>query len=464
MVRVVSESAALFDAAAILITAALAETIYSGFAIDVPIDYERALGIGLIAAVSAVCAFAYLNLYRSENVLRPRPATFQKIIAGWAGVLITLIVVAFLTKTSAEFSRGWSIVWGLWAPAAIIAGRFAIRSLARRIIGWGNLAHHIAIVGAGPIADRLAMNLKRRSPELVLVGVFDDRHRSRSEDDEALILPIGNTKDLIALGRNTSLDEIIVTVPLGARARLSGLIDELAVLPVDIRICPGLPVIEGTTPSVSYLDDMPLISALKRPIGEWAWMAKNVFDRIGAFLILVMIAPLMLLIGLAVRLESKGPALFRQRRNGFNQEVITVLKFRSMSVMEDGDTITQAGRNDHRVTRLGRFLRRTSLDELPQLLNVLRGDMSLVGPRPHALAHNTHYATIIGHYTNRHRVKPGITGLAQVNGLRGETDTPEKMAARIKYDLYYIDNWSLWLDIKILLRTIIVLPFQKSAY
>ena len=464
MVRVVSESAAAFDALAILATAALAETVYNRLAINAQVDYERALGIGLIAAVSAICTFAYLKLYRSENVLRPRPATLQKVIVGWVSVLIALIVIAFLTKTSSQFSRGWSIVWGVTAPAAIILARFGVRTLAHRLIGWGNLARHVAIVGAGPVADRLASNLKRHSPELVLVGVFDDRQRSRSEDNEALILPIGNTDDLIALGRDSSLDEIIVTVPLNARERLSTLIDELAVLPVDIRVCPGLPVIDGSTPSITYLDDMPLIAALKRPIGEWSWMAKNVFDRIGAFLALLVLAPLMLLVGLAVRLESKGPALFRQRRNGFNQEVITILKFRSMTVMEDSDTIIQAGKNDTRITLLGRFLRRSSLDELPQLINVLRGDMSLVGPRPHAIAHNSHYSKIIGHYVNRHRVKPGITGLAQVNGLRGETDTHDKMAARVKYDLYYIENWSLILDIKIIVRTLLVVLFQRTAY
>lgn len=464
MVRVVNEGAAAFDALAILAMAALAETVYSGMVINAPIDYERALGIGVIAAVSAICTFAYLKLYSSESILRPRAATLQKIIIGWVSVLIALIVIAFLTKTSSQFSRGWSIVWGVTAPAAIIIARLGVRSLAHHLIGWGNLARHVAIVGAGPIADRLASNLKLHSPELVLVGVFDDRQRSRSEVNEALILPIGNTRDLIALGRDASLDEIIVTVPLNARERLSALIDELAVLPVDIRVCPGLPVIDGSSPSITYLDDIPLIAALKRPIGEWSWMAKSILDRTGAFLGLLALAPLMFLIGLAVRLESKGPALFRQRRNGFNQEVITILKFRTMTVMEDSDIIIQAGKNDTRITRLGRFLRRSSLDELPQLINVLRGDMSLVGPRPHAIAHNSHYSKIIGHYVNRHRVKPGMTGLAQVNGFRGETDTPEKMEARVKYDLYYIENWSLILDVKIIFRTLLVVLFQRTAY
>lgn len=462
LVRVICESAAIVDVAAILTTAFVAEILYSGLIVQAEIDFRRTMGVSLVASIATVGLFAYLRLYRSENMLRPRYATLQKTVAGWAIVIVGLIVSAFLTKTSEDFSRGWAILWALSTPAAILAGRFAVRHAATRIIGQGRLARHVAIVGAGPVADRLALHLRNRSPELVLAGVFDDRSPNR--EDKGTLAPIGTLRDLIIRGQTDPLDEIILTVPMSARDRIDRMIDILAVLPVDIRICPGLPVIEGTVPRVTYLDDMPLISALKRPIGEWSWMAKTAFDRIMAALLLVVAAPLMLLIALAIRLESNGPALFRQRRHGFNHEVITVLKFRSMSVMEDGAAVRQASKDDSRITPLGAFLRRTSLDELPQLLNVIRGDMSLVGPRPHALAHNDHYTKIIGHYANRHRVKPGITGLAQVNGLRGETDTPDKMAARIKYDLYYIDNWSIWLDIKILVRTAIVVPFQKTAY
>lgn len=463
LVRVISESAALIDVAAIMLTAFTAELLYSGIVVQAPIDFQRTFGLSIIASIATVGIFAYLRLYRSDAVLRPRYAGLQKTVAGWIVVIIGLIVMAFLTKTSEEFSRGWVLLWAIATPAVILSGRFVIRQLATWMIGQGRLARHVAIVGAGPVADRLALHLRNRNPELVLVGVFDDRSTGR-DPGEGTLAPIGTTQDLVTRGQRDPLDEIIITVPMNARARLDRLIDTLAVLPVDIRVCPGMPVIEGTVPRVSYLDDMPLISALKRPIGEWSWMAKAAFDRVAASLLLVLIAPLMALIALAVRLESKGPALFRQRRHGFNHEIITVLKFRSMTVMEDGGAVKQASKNDARITRLGAILRRTSLDELPQLINVIRGDMSLVGPRPHALTHNDHYAKIIGHYANRHRVKPGITGLAQVNGLRGETDTPDKMAARIKYDLYYIDNWSIWLDIKILIRTAIVVPFQKSAY
>ncbi|GAB5504372.1 undecaprenyl-phosphate glucose phosphotransferase [Pyruvatibacter sp.] len=462
-VRVISESAALIDVAAIMLTAFTTELLYSGLVVQAPIDFQRTFGLSIIAGLATVGIFAYLRLYRSDNVLRPRYASLQKTVAGWIVVIIGLIVTAFLTKTSEDFSRGWVLLWAIATPAVILSGRFVVRQLATWMIGQGRLARHVAIVGAGPIADRLALHLRHRNPELILVGVFDDRSTSR-DPGEGTLAPIGTTEDLVAHGQRDPLDEIIITVPMNARARLDRLIDTLAVLPVDIRVCPGMPVIEGSVPQVSYLNDMPLISALKRPIGEWSWMAKAAFDRVAASLLLILVAPLMVLVAIAVRLESRGPALFRQRRHGFNHEVISVLKFRSMSVMEDGDVVKQASKNDARITRLGAMLRRTSLDELPQLLNVIRGDMSLVGPRPHALTHNNHYAKIIGHYANRHRVKPGITGLAQVNGMRGETDTPDKMAARIKYDLYYIDNWSVWLDIKILVRTATVVLFQEAAH
>ncbi|MEQ8747383.1 undecaprenyl-phosphate glucose phosphotransferase [Pyruvatibacter sp.] len=463
LVRVISESVTLVDLAAIVISAVVAEFLYAGLVLQETIDIQRTLGLSFIAGIITLGIFAYLHLYRSESVLRPRYATLQKAIVGWFLAIISLIVMAFLTKTSEEFSRGWVLLWAISTPAAILLGRVVVRHLAMWLIGQAGLARHVAIVGAGPVADRLSLHLCNRNPELVLVGIFDDRSPDR-DNGTGTLAPIGTTQDLVNRGQREPLDEIIITVPMSARTRLDQLIETLAVLPIDIRMCPGMPLIEGTAPSVSYLDDMPLISALKRPIGEWAWVAKTTFDRIVATLLLVTASPLMLLIAIAIRLESKGPALFKQRRNGFNHEIITMLKFRSMVVMEDSNTVKQARRNDARITRLGAILRRTSLDELPQLINVIRGDMSLVGPRPHALTHNRHYATIIGHYANRHRVKPGMTGLAQVNGLRGETDTPEKMEARIKYDLYYIENWSLWLDIKILLRTMIVLPFQTSAY
>ena len=461
MVRVVSESAALFDALAITATSLAAEYFYNGWVLAGHPDAERALGAGAIAAIATILIYGRMLLYRSDSVLRPRVACLRKMITGWAFVVVGLIVATFLTKTSADYSRGWAMTWAVATPAVIVLGRFSLSFGARKIIGWGHLARHVAIVGQGPVADRIAAHLKKRSPEIVLIGLYDDRLTARSDGDLA---PMGTLDDLVAKGQRAQLDEIIVTVPMNARDRLKSIVNRLAILPVDIRIAPGLPIIHGAEPEMSALDDLVLISALKRPISEWQWMVKSVFDRGLSFLLLLLFAPVLLLIGMAVRLDSKGPALFRQRRHGFNHEIITVLKFRTMSVMEDGATVTQAGKRDTRITRLGAILRRTSLDELPQLLNVLRGDMSLVGPRPHALAHNAHYSELIERYANRHRVKPGITGLAQVRGFRGETETPEKMKARIRCDLEYIDSWSLWLDIKILVQTVFVVFFQKAAY
>lgn len=464
MLRVVSESAAIVDAVAIALTAVLAELIYNGWFLPGPVDVEKALGAGAVAAAATVFIYGRMLLYRSDAIMRPRASCVRKMMTGWALVVVGMIVATFITKTSADFSRGWAIIWATATPAVLVLSRYLLSLAARKLIGWGRLARHVAIVGQGRVADRIASNLKRRSPEIVLVGLFDDRGAHRADNEDSDLAPIGTLKDLIARGQRSQLDEIIVTVPMQARERIQSIVNSLAVLPVDIRMAPGLPIIPGTTPDMTALDDIVLISALKRPISEWQWMAKSLFDRTVSFILLLLLAPVLLVIAAAVRLDSPGPALFRQRRHGFNHEIITVLKFRSMTVMEDGDLVKQAGKGDKRITRIGALLRRTSLDELPQLINVLRGEMSLVGPRPHALAHNEQYAELIERYANRHRVKPGITGLAQVRGFRGETETPEKMNARIRCDLQYIDDWSLWLDVKILVQTVFVVFFQKTAY
>jgi putative colanic acid biosynthesis UDP-glucose lipid carrier transferase len=211
-------------------------------------------------------------------------------------------------------------------------------------------------------------------------------------------------------------------------------------------------------------EGLTVLELESRPLEGWGTIVKVLEDRIIGSLALVVLMPVLFLIALAIKIESRGPILFKQRRHGFNHNVFTVYKFRTMNVVEDGPNVVQAMRNDPRITRVGRFLRKTSLDELPQLFNVLKGDMSLVGPRPHALAHNEYYSSVLASYAIRHKVKPGMTGWAQINGFRGETDTPEKMRQRLEHDLYYIENWSLWLDLKILFATPFFGLVGKNAY
>jgi Undecaprenyl-phosphate glucose phosphotransferase len=280
-------------------------------------------------------------------------------------------------------------------------------------------------------------------------------------------LPVlGTINDLERCVRTYPIHQVIIPLPFDPHTDPLDWMSKLRKLPVDV--CPGMSDLhlEPACSKLSYLSGIPLLNVLERPLTGWNWVIKNVEDRLLAALILPIAAPLMGVIALAIKLDSPGPVLFKQKRYGFNNEVINVFKFRSMYCehSQDSSQIEQAKRGDPRVTRVGRFIRRTSLDELPQLLNVLKGDMSIVGPRPHAVAHNEHYARLIEEYVGRHRVKPGITGWAQVSGLRGETETLEKMRRRLEYDLNYIENWSVLFDLRIILKTLVVGFVSRNAY
>jgi Undecaprenyl-phosphate glucose phosphotransferase len=259
----------------------------------------------------------------------------------------------------------------------------------------------------------------------------------------------------------------VVALPWGAEERLLNWLKKLKTLPADIRLCPDVIGFHMPHRGVSHIAGVPMLNVFEKPIAGWDSVVKAVEDRVLASLILLGIAPLMLTVAIAIKLTSPGPVFFKQKRYGFNNEIIEVFKFRSMHVERcsgEAGPVAQATRDDDRITPLGRFLRRTSLDELPQFINVVRGEMSIVGPRPHAVAHNEQYAKLIDEYLARHKVKPGITGWAQVNGLRGETDTLDKMERRVQFDLHYIENWSLAFDIRIILMTLLVGFSHPNAY
>ena len=280
---------------------------------------------------------------------------------------------------------------------------------------------------------------------------LDDRRAGIPADIEGIRV-LGNTDDLLAYVRQHPIDEIIVALPWRATSNIEDLVKKLKVVPVNVRLCPDY--VGWSLPALGFIPvaGIPMLGILERPLSGWNIVLKEVEDRVLGFILTVLCLPLLALIAIAVKLDSPGPVLFLQKRYGFNNNPITVFKFRSMyHEPKDESVVPQARRNDPRVTRVGAFLRKTSLDELPQLFNVLRGEMSLVGPRPHAVAHNEQYAKIIDDYLSRHRVKPGITGWAQVNGWRGNTS----LEKRIEYDLYYIENWSVTLDIKIMWMTLI---------
>ena len=341
-----------------------------------------------------------------------------------------------------------------------------IRALQRTLRSHGMNRKTYAIVGVNELGIQLAHNIEN-SPEtgLQLIGFFDDR-----PDERLISIPesfgkkIGGLKRLVNLARNGELDAIYIAFPMRAERRIKELLAQLSDATASVYVVPDFFVFELLHSRWSDIGGLPAVSIFENPFyGIDGWV-KRTTDLVLASAALVVCAVPMLAIALAIRCSSPGPVFFRQRRYGLDGKEILVWKFRSMRVMENGPTVMQASKDDPRVTPLGKFLRRTSLDELPQLFNVIDGTMSLVGPRPHATAHNEHYRGQIGGYMLRHKVKPGITGLAQVKGYRGETDTLEKMEGRVAFDHQYIREWSIWLDLKILAKTVGVVLWGKNAY
>jgi Undecaprenyl-phosphate glucose phosphotransferase len=332
----------------------------------------------------------------------------------------------------------------------------------------GRFARRAVIVGAGQHGERLARHLHQYgTPYLSVLGLFDDR-KDRVPSSVAGYEVLGDTNHLLKFVETHNVEVIIIALPWSAEQRLLHLIKLFAVKPIQLRLAPDLIGFNFLDRSTTTDARLPMLHLFDRPISGWSHAAKTIEDWIITLTILLFLGPLMLLIALAIKLDSPGPVLFRQKRYGFNNQPIEVFKFRSMyhnAVNQDGSR--QASKDDPRITRLGRFLRKSSLDELPQVLNVLKGDMSIVGPRPHPLAlrsEGRHFEEVVDRYAARHRVKPGITGWAQVNGWRGETDTLEKIQHRVEHDLYYIDHWSVWFDLRIILKTLRVVWDDQNAY
>ncbi len=421
--------------------------------------------IAILAAMGLAANYLQVaRVYVFENLSR-LASQFGKIAMAWMGVMASLIALAYFTQTSVAFSRAFALGWLALGFGGLILVRLLLLVQIDRWRRQGRLAMNVAVIGAGEMGRAFLKHLADvASHECRIVGVFDDRKDRMPETIEGLRVA-GTVDDLIAYCRTNPVDEIVVALPWQASADLQDLIKKLKIVPVDVKLCPDYIGTYMPARGFHAIAGIPMLSVLERPLSGWSLVLKALEDRILAAILLVLLGPLLLVVAALVKFDSPGPALFRQRRYGFANNEITVFKFRTMHHQRADDaSVPQATRNDPRVTRIGKFLRRSSLDEFPQLLNVLRGDMSLVGPRPHAVAHNEQYATIIDDYLARHRVKPGMTGWAQVNGLRGETDTPEKMRRRVQFDLHYIDNWSLLFDLKILALTPLAILGKENAY
>ncbi|MCF6103181.1 undecaprenyl-phosphate glucose phosphotransferase [Mesorhizobium muleiense] len=423
-----------------------------------------------IAAASslAVVLLDVTDCYQIVSFMRPL-ANFGRLLMVWAGTFALMALTAFAMKMSQDYSR---LVFGTWFVVGfmlIFGLRLLMSKLIRRWARDGRMERRAVIVGGGTAAEVLIRSVEKQPyNDIRICGIFDDRGDKRSPPIVAGYPKLGTVSELIEFARIARIDMLIVSLPLTAESRVLQLLKKLWVLPVDIRLSAHSNALRFRPRAYSYIGSVPMLDIFDRPINDWDSVAKRAFDIVFSIIGIIVFSPVMLATAIAIKLDSKGPVLFHQKRHGFNNEIIEVYKFRSMYTDKADPTAKQTvTRNDPRVTRVGRFIRKTSIDELPQFFNSLFGSLSLVGPRPHAIAaqsHNLLYNEVVDGYFARHKVKPGVTGWAQINGWRGEMDTNEKIRMRTEYDLYYIENWSLLFDLRILFLTPIRLLNTENAY
>ena len=435
---------------------------------DKNFGWHYPLAIFGVAAASVV-AFQIAGIYRMQS-FRSRAGQYAKLMAAWSFIFTILFAIISLTKAQDLFSRVWMLSFFSVGFLSLTAFRMVLFNMVRRWAREGRLARRTVIVGGGELAEVLMQQFKeKRGSDVRIIGLFDDRMDDRSPDTIAGQRKLGTVDDLVEFARRTRLDLVIFSLPITAETRILQMLQKLWVLPVDIRLAAHTNKLQFQRGTYSYLGNVPVIDVFDRPIADWDVVIKWVLDKIVGTFLLIAFAPLMALVAFAIKLDSHGPVLFKQQRYGFNNEVIEVFKFRSMYADQaDATAAKVVTKDDPRVTRVGRFIRMSSLDELPQLFNVVfRGDLSLVGPRPHVVngrAEQRLYEELVDGYFARHRVKPGVTGWAQISGWRGETDRTEKIQARVDHDLYYIENWSLLFDLRILARTPFALFRTENAY
>jgi Undecaprenyl-phosphate glucose phosphotransferase len=439
---------------------------YPGFAgVDDPWLYGAVIAF---AALGFPALLQVTGCYKLNTLLAPL-TRIPTLAAMWCVLFGAVTLFAFAAKVGDDLSRGWLLGWAVSGFFLAIATRLLLSHFVRRLNRYGQLNRRAVLVGGGSSADHVVATLTAsRDTGLSVLGVFDDRSDDRAPVTVQGLHKLGTVEDLIDFVRSTRVDTLILTLPVTAENRLLQILERLWVLPVDIRLSAQDQRMRFRPRAYSYIGNLALLDLFDRPLGDWGPFTKAVEDKLIAFLALILLSPVFLAVALAVKFESKGPAFFRQKRYGFNNEMIEVYKFRSMYTdLADVDARKLVSKDDPRVTRVGRIIRKTSLDELPQLINVLKGELSLVGPRPHATmasAAGNLYETVVEGYFARHKVKPGMTGWAQINGWRGETDTAEKIERRVEHDLYYIENWSLTFDLYILAKTPFALLDTKQAY
>ena len=441
----------------ILLSYFVASVLYRSLMGAVP-EQEISIGAGLIVGVVFVGIAYFQGVYDNHRLLSAM-WQLRKVVVIWMVSLTILAVAAFLLKSTASLSRGTIILFAFTGVVALGAHRVAWRF---------GLSSTFA---KGRLIDRKVVLLSLRSLDFTS-SRFKDLHKNGFNVVRHFVLGTPDDHDDVAWGRQiqdvirqsraTDADEYLLAIDWDELPMLQKLSQHLRVVPQPIRLLPDFPIADLVSRPFLPVSGTIAIEIQRPPLSVLERAQKRCLDIGVASFALLMLAPLMLTAAILIKLDTPGNVIFRQSRRGFNGRPFEIWKFRSMSVSENGHTVTQATKQDARVTRVGRILRKTSVDELPQLWNVLRGEMSLVGPRPHALAHDNYYDQVIGNYVYRHHMKPGLTGWAQVNGFRGETPTIDLMEKRVEYDVWYVSNWSIWLDLKIMVRTAAALMYQEA--
>ncbi|MDT9001346.1 undecaprenyl-phosphate glucose phosphotransferase [Paucibacter sp. APW11] len=419
----------------------------------------------VLRSTYTLCLLVFALTFPGRNRFSDHPVSAAiDIISSWVILLAILGMFAYATNSLGYFEDHVIFWWAILTPLA----QWAAVEIGRRILRWRE-AHPASrrtavIVGAGPLGVKVQRALRAHGANSVdFLGFFDDRQDDRL-DPQARDKLVGMLSELSDYVRQHNVREVYITLPLGSQPRIVQLLEQVQGTTASLFFVPdvfGISIIQGR---LQDMNGVPVVGICETPFTGTNELVKRISDVVLASIILVLISPILAAIAIGVKLSSPGPIIFKQRRNGLDGEEIIVYKFRSMRAMDNGAVVKQATKGDPRITPFGAFIRRTSLDELPQFINVLQGRMSIVGPRPHAVAHNEEYRKLIKAYMVRHKVKPGITGWAQVNGLRGETDTIDKMKARVEYDLEYLRNWSLGLDLQIIVRTVRLVLFDRHAY
>jgi len=444
--------------------------LYVGYVVPLAgFHWEYVAAIFAMTATAVIC-FEAAEIY-DVQVFRGKLRQMTRMITSWAIVFLLFIGVSFFAKLGSEVSRLWLAAFFISGLAILVSERLFLRVLVRRWARQGRLDRRTVVVGSDRNGEKLIEALKdQEDSDIVVLGVFDDRSDDRALETCAGSPKLGKVDDIVEFARRTRIDLVLFSLPISAESRILEMLKKLWVLPVDIRLSAHTNKLRFSPRSYSYIGKIPTLDVFEAPITGWDLVMKWMFDHFIGGIILLLAAPLMALIAFAIRLDSPGPVLFRQKRFGFNNERIDVFKFRSLYHDQADPLATKVvTKNDSRVTRVGRFIRKTSLDELPQLFNVVfKSNLSLVGPRPHAVQGKLQsrlFDEAVDGYFARHRVKPGITGWAQINGWRGEVDSEEKIQKRVEFDLYYIENWSVLFDLYILIKTPLALMTRsENAY